>query len=1067
MGQRVSGLEKRYPELIRQMSGGIITLKRQNERFNICSVSERLLELLGRKEQDGFEYIQKEWNKQENREVLEQLYCFAKTNSQPDKPQEFLFKKDGSKISFEIEAVLMEEEVGESELILFLADRTEQTKLKECYEREQKRFEVMVSLSSDIIFEYDIEQDVMRNWLNQEGKNGYQEIMYQFSNVFPESGVIFPEDLPIFKRFLTDLKKGQQEISAEIRCKTQEEQFSWMRIKGQTIYDKKHMPIRVLGRITDISNQKQKEQTLVEQMNHDPLTRLYNQAAAKHMIEAALEENGSQKTGGLLLINLDEFSKINEKLGTMFGDEILLNVAKLIQSRLSSRDVAGRTRGDEFLLFFRDVSGLKEIKEKAEELRAAFSEIYTGENAKLSVKAAIGIAIAPTDGITYRILYEKAEKALCLAKSEGGNCCCFYEPAKEKEFRELYLGSARWRRRNEENQNEISKFDYEITDFAFQLMEETKDVDSAIYLLLRKVAEHYKLSNICIKEVCQNDSRRYATKYIYEYSEDGVLSRLNQTRQFDRTEWDKRMEYYKRNGFLQIEDAEQTEEPYRFWYRSFNIRAMVQCPFYNNGTYAGEIEFSDSKRARRWSREERKTFQRISRIISAYLLKLRAFEEATATVERLTGFDEITGLLKYERFLETAREQLMELYQTPEYRPVVIYSDISNFKYINETYGYAVGDRILREFAEHISARLPEMVCGSRVSSDNIVVLCKIPVKLTIDELLSEVLNARREFAAFQKETYADSNLVINTGIYVYDKNQEDIVTAVDNANLARKKAKQPKQPKCILFQEDMNQELKRQILFLKDIKNGLDSNEFAIYLQPKVDTRARKIIGAEALVRWVKPDGKIIYPNEFIPVFERNGSIIELDYYVYRKTFEYLRKQLDSNEPAVPVSMNVSRLHLEDAGIITYIEQLLREYQIPSELLEFEITENVFLDNLSFAGRMIDEMKRFGLSISIDDFGSGYSSLNIVKSLPIDILKLDKSLLDDYDVTKNGPIVIESIIRMAERMGIQVICEGVETKMQVKFLEEIGCHYVQGYYYSKPLAISNFNEMLQRGIER
>lgn len=260
-----------------------------------------------------------------------------------------------------------------------------------------------------------------------------------------------------------------------------------------------------------------------------------------------------------------------------------------------------------------------------------------------------------------------------------------------------------------------------------------------------------------------------------------------------------------------------------------------------------------------------------------------------------------------------------------------------------------------------------------------------------------------------------------------------------------------------------MNQELKKQILFLKDIQKGLTENEFTIFLQPKVDTVTNKIIGAEALIRWVKPDGIMIYPNDFIPVFEKNGSIVELDYYVYQKTFEYINERIKRGKAVVPISMNVSRLHLEDARLIDYIKTLIKKYQVPSELLEFEITESIFIDNIDFAGRMIDEMKELGISISIDDFGSGYSSLNILKRLPIDILKLDKALLDDYDITENGPIIIESIIHMADRMSIKVICEGVETKTQVEFLQKNGCRYVQGYYFSKPVDIAQFNLMLEK----
>lgn len=1038
-------------KFVDDMPIGIIQLRQIKDRIDILTYSEGVKRLTGYSLEECINNSAKEYNLLSNQEGLKQIFNFCKKEKQRIELQ--ISHKNEKKlwVCADITRINLEE----SYLQIALTDITELKQLK-----------VAASLSIDILFEYDIEKDIMRNRINRDGIYTKEQTVLNFKEYFLEKEMIHPRDIHTLELFIEDLQNGRPIITAEMQCKTRSGEFQWMSLKGKTIFHADGYPWKVIGRVINIEKEKQRELTLIDRTNRDPMTKLYNKVTTRELVEKFIKERRKHRISALLIIDVDNFKTINDTLGHLFGDEVLMNIADNIKKLFYSTDVVGRIGGDEFLVFMRDVTQEESIIKKAEEIQQVFTQIYAGENKAIKVTASIGIVCIPKDGIKYIDLFEKADKALYFAKSEGKNRYQFYNELQESNYKKIFFN------RQEEGKEIVSEdviqincqeFDYEITDFAFRLMEETKDVDSAINLLLRKVAEHYNLTNISIKELQKTEGNMYRMKYIYEYTKEGIPKRINQVKEYTKDVFEQRLKEYNGNGIYQVNDTKNLPEEIRVWYQYWKIKALIQCSFYENGSYVGGVEYTDSENARNWSKKEIVTLKRISRIISAYLLKMRAYEETSAMIERLTGHDEITGLLKYERFIKVAREKVKELLENEEIQLVVIYSDISNFKYVNETYGYAAGDRILRGFAEYIENKFIKLICASRVSSDNIVFLCQISKNMSVESVITQVLAAGEEFSAIQKELYTDSNLIINTGIYFYDEKKEDIVTAIDNANLARKKAKQPKQPKCILFQEDMNQELKKQILFLKDIQKGLTENEFTIFLQPKVDTVTNKIIGAEALIRWVKPDGIMIYPNDFIPVFEKNGSIVELDYYVYQKTFEYINERIKRGKAVVPISMNVSRLHLEDARLIDYIKTLIKKYQVPSELLEFEITESIFIDNIDFAGRMIDEMKELGISISIDDFGSGYSSLNILKRLPIDILKLDKALLDDYDITENGPIIIESIIHMADRMSIKVICEGVETKTQVEFLQKNGCRYVQGYYFSKPVDIAQFNLMLEK----
>ena len=241
----------------------------------------------------------------------------------------------------------------------------------------------------------------------------------------------------------------------------------------------------------------------------------------------------------------------------------------------------------------------------------------------------------------------------------------------------------------------------------------------------------------------------------------------------------------------------------------------------------------------------------------------------------------------------------------------------------------------------------------------------------------------------------------------------------------------------------------------------ALQQNEFQVYYQPKVNLQNQKIIGAEALIRWIKADGSAMLPGEFIPVYEKTGEIIALDFFVYQSTCQYLRSRLNANQPVVPISMNVSRMHLRNQNLVTFVEQLLKEYEIPPYLLEFELTENLYIEDYQHIRRIMTALKKLGVRVSIDDFGSGYSSLNILTKLHCDVLKLDQTFLDCDHISKKNRLVIEAIHKMAKELGISVICEGVETEKQAKFLESIGCFFIQGYLVAKPLPEKDFSERL------
>lgn len=427
--------------------------------------------------------------------------------------------------------------------------------------------------------------------------------------------------------------------------------------------------------------------------------------------------------------------------------------------------------------------------------------------------------------------------------------------------------------------------------------------------------------------------------------------------------------------------------------------------------------------------------------------------------------DVLTGLESYEVFLSKLQKEIDTI---GDDRIAIVYTDIKHFKYINDTYGYKVGDSLLKEFVDDFMLGGDAILCAARVYSDNFVVANRItPDMFTNEEFRQMIYQMNLEREAKFREKYLNSRLQFCTGISILDKNSRslDAETAVSNANLARKVAKEMENGSCVLFDQSMMEGIKREVEITSGIPKALEQKEFQVYFQPKMDTDTLELIGAEALVRWQKPDGRFIYPDEFIPLIERSGQIVDVDYYVYREVFRFLSERLKEGKKVVPISLNVSRMHLNRTDFLDYVGALLQEFEIPCSLVEFELTESIYLENTERALELIKGLHKMGIKVSMDDFGSGYSSLNLLSKLPIDIIKLDRVFLKEGEMQESDKIIISCVVDMARKLHITSLCEGVETQEQSNYLKEVGCQMQQGFYFSRPIPREIFENFMEESV--
>lgn len=431
---------------------------------------------------------------------------------------------------------------------------------------------------------------------------------------------------------------------------------------------------------------------------------------------------------------------------------------------------------------------------------------------------------------------------------------------------------------------------------------------------------------------------------------------------------------------------------------------------------------------------------------------LNDVDEATRSARTLryrAEYDMLTGISNTPTFNARASQLIRDF---PERQYYIIRMDIDRFKVINELYGMEEGDRLLKTIAGLFRERMTDHCLCSRLGGD---VFCAC-VDFSEEAILAFVASLTGELASYP----LPSRIVPSFGICRVDNVDTPINILCDWANLALKQVK----GNVIVTHAFYDEKLREHILMEKKIESemleALHTRQFQMYLQPKVHIPTARVVGAEGLVRWVHPVDGLLSPEGFIPLFEKNGFIIQLDEYMWEQACICLRKWIDRGLTPMPVSVNVSRLHVHDTRLCEKLVALVGKYRLAPQLLELELTESIFLDSEKQLIDVANRLDRLGFPLSLDDFGAGYSALNALKNLPVKIIKIDRGFLNEVVATERGKTVIRHTISLAKAINMEVIAEGVETMEQARFLCEADCRLAQGYYYSRPVPVDVFERL-------
>lgn len=410
------------------------------------------------------------------------------------------------------------------------------------------------------------------------------------------------------------------------------------------------------------------------------------------------------------------------------------------------------------------------------------------------------------------------------------------------------------------------------------------------------------------------------------------------------------------------------------------------------------------------------------------------------------------------------KEVKLLLGQTDREKTVTLISiDFDNFNYVNDIFGYEIGDQTLTRIFRHFDLQLNDSDIFSRIHADHFLFCIQCDKESEINDLCRRLTDFSSTLFDLLPEHYT---LVASGGILIVKPNNNLPLSALlDKANYARKQAKGNVNSTLHYYDETLEKEVQWQKQITYMMQAALKNHEFEMYLQPKLLIKTGEVVGAEALVRWNSPTLGLIYPDRFISIMERNGFVRQLDFFMLEEACRFLNASKMNSIAQLPISVNFSKAHLQTDHLVDKIYQTVDRMGIPAKLIEIEFTESLFSSNIKKLIEIVKDLKRRGFHVSMDDFGSAYSSLNYLKDLPIDIVKIDKGFLDSAANTEKGKVIITKVVEMIKSLHMLSVMEGIESSDQLEFLQDLSCDLGQGYYFAKPMPSNDFITYLQKGL--
>lgn len=909
---------------------------------------------------------------------------------------------------------------------------------------EQERYKFALNTINCVICEYNAGTDCMSMFLAGDGKK-HRNVEISGYRGMVEAGKIVKKQ---YINILLEMIEGKEVFEAEVQTENFVEEFKntkTLLVSARPVFDGDGKVLRILSMARDITLEKEAREKLKREASHDALTGLLNYPSGCSEIEKLF--SGGTDKGALFIVDIDNFKQFNNHYGHMFGNAILINTADKLTRLCIDNDVIARIGSDEFFVFLRNIE-VADAVVKGGQICEGVQSVETGTVGR-ELSCSIGIAVIDEELDTFSKLFTAADKALTWAKQNGKGRVELYQSNANYQ---AYEGYSKGRVLPDQTYTTGNLAGRQLLTFALDIFDKTENVQGALKILLGVLGRTFSLDIITVHQIGSQD-------VIWTNEGAKAFSCENWSVLLPKTDLYTLVESQDQSGTVVVQKDElsgYSKAAHRLITQN-NASTVLYAPIFGSGRHAGAISYTNIDIRREWRSDERDVLGEVSRIMAARVLTSRAVANVEKKLENIVNYDSITGLTSFTRFkdeMEKAFRQRMD----KQY--AVFYTDIEQFKYINEKLGYSQGDKILQDFADYINENQQYMVLVTRAMADHFVVL--VVVDDNDFDFAKRIHVVHDGFREEISKKY-NVNIMFRTGVYIIDDRTIDVALCIDRANSARKAIAHSQGSAVAIYSSEIGRRLQMENEFASNMEAGIENGEFVVYLQPKVRLTDYVMVGAEALVRWIKPDGSIIAPNNFIPLFETNGFITKLDRYVFMKTVEQLAKWKSEGYDVLPVSVNASALHAKDRDHALYVLNVLRQYDVSPSLVEIELTESSIVDNQFAVENMLTQLRAYGVRTSIDDLGTGYSVLNMIMNMPVDVIKIDRDFINSCSNSQRGRSFLEHLILMIKNLDYTVLCEGVETLEQAAVLAKMGCELAQGYIFGQPMPISQFEQLLKK----
>ncbi len=879
---------------------------------------------------------------------------------------------------------------------------------------------ILVKADSAIILCYDLEKEIIVNAYHNE------------ENLCPKGHLTL-------KEFSSLLHDNMNLVIDEVRFQKtihkillENDTFSFPDVY-KDIYNQ---PIKVYfkgGKIDDknviVSIYKEK---VTDDNNYDELTKCVSFDYFKTRIEKLIVDKTPFISG---IIDIDNFKEFNVKYNHILGDIALIEGASIIKELCGTNGLVCRHGGDEFLFYYKidnDYNNVHNfISDFKDKIENSINEIL---NVKDKITVTMGISRYPLDGDNFNLLLLKDKSALIRGKKKARNCFIIYLEEKCGYVDEKTIFDKAIENNNVGSANiSVLTGVLEFLNGATKLKKRIEDSISLIglyYYLDRIVVTVLDPLNNSIHDTVAWFNP-YSPKKDFKPSKDNIKV------------W---KEIYEESNLIVVNSIEEGEElVIADILKESNISACVAIELKQDGKLFGQIRFEMTSVSRKWRSADISSFVLIAKMMSIKFNK----EYVVNRHYKEMYYDRTTDVFNLQKWLYEGEEYISEHRHT-------VYSimdiEIHGFNNILNVYGAKMASNVLIVIANYLKTleENKKSIIFGRTYDNRFSLLCPDNNIDEMNEIFAELKKYVKENIRLDK-----GDVLLQASIFI---NDDDIPLseALDRTAIARRYGKKFDTP--VIFDDAMFKKEAIRLELESHIEKALNDNEFVLFLQPKIETKTKKLAGAEALTRWNYNFERLIYPNDFIPILENNGYITKLDYIVFENMCKFQRNLIAKGLKTVPISVNVSRSVTDFDLYIENIEKIRNKHDVPADLIEIEITEGMYTDNNEVIKDFINKLHNFGYKVSMDDFGSGYSNITALAQLNFDTIKFDKSFLTSIDNDREI-LIIYVMTKLVKQLNMKVLFEGVETEDYEKYLTEIGIDYIQGYYYDKPLPLELFYE--------